>query len=1055
MLSSNSHSQTDDFQAAENLTGTPSYTLYEPEELGAKGRINDIAIDPLGRLVAASNGNLIVFDGNSWLVYRSSSPDPNDTPVIYSVVLGIDDRLYCSTNTGVHRVSLSADWKYELHEIPLEANIDHYTLHAFRNSFASGRYLYFYGQSDIGRFDTLAQRFEILTQSIGMIIASAAVHDQRLYAFGVDGKVLLHISKRDWINVEGQTNHAFDEGIRTATNWPGKALFAGPDFSGIFRLVDKTLKPWPSEINEMDSHRVLALEPLSQDLIAASIDTKGIFTLDEQGEVVEFLSRELDYRLGKIRKLLHAGNGTVWGIGERYIVRVDFNQPLSDFAIMAPYSVTFPRVFWYKGALHICSDEKIVRAERFKGGALKGYTPLAPHIDGVFNALPVDQGILITSTSGIFLLKDDGTTERAHESSQTTFLKQHPEHTDLVLAAGADQYRVLKLQNGSWKPTGVSAPSPGSTFFGVDDRNGNTWLENGPGKVSRVTFSHDSIDIRTYELGEHFAGTWVNIWQYNERLVFTSGKDNYFVEWNEDTDSFDPIPERALKNIHNKYTGITRPAVDSFGNIWIPAHSIHPVLRKQRDDQYILDTKPLNSIQNDNLMHAIPGEDGIMWFVGESSIFRYDPRKDQSESPLPPTQIHQLELVKSQSISDLASQASLESPIKIKHAENSVRLHFTTSTIHVKETLWHEYRISGYIDEWTAAPSSHSLEFDNLYEGDYLVQVRAVSDNGRYGKEALAQFTILPPLYRSYWAIALYIVGGTLLIAFIAIATRRLSEAKNLHLQQLVKLRTRELGMANDELQQLVSRAESATAAKSSFLANVSHEMRTPLNQILGPAALLLSDEQDPDDKEMLASINHAAERMLQMVEKLTAFSENASGSAQLEANTFDIYSLVDDLYQKYKPEADERRIDLTKHIDLKLGHYWSGDIRRIRQALNILLENAFKFTHSGSIGLEASLSDSSKNYSKVKFEVSDTGIGINAKMRDKIFEPFSQLPSAHKAKNEGTGIGLALCRQTVAALNGEVEVESIEGLGTVFRVIVPLNSKLASQSDETPEKAV
>lgn len=1032
------------------VRGTPFYTVYEPENLGSRHPISDIETDYLGRLVVASGANLVVFDGNSWLTYLANELERRDSLVIFSLSRGSDGQLYCSSNSGLFEVAFDANWNFRL--TPIAPTSPGYR--SYRKSFTDGDYVYFYAQGNIGRYDTKREVFEVITRDIGMIIGSAATHNQRLYAFGVDGRALMHVEGRTWREIDSDTGDEFREGIRVAANWPGQDLMVAPDNSGLLHLAADKIEIWTSEIHDLDTKRVMAIEPVSNELIATAVDSQGIFLIDSEGQVQQLLSRELDYRFGQVNELKHVGNKTVWAASEETLIRVDFNRPLTDFSLALPFASTFPRIFWHRGVLHVVSDGKLVAAESFDGGAFKSYRRRAESLNSIFNGLSVEEGLLIASAAGVHLLRDDETITPVLEGAYATLLIRNDSEPDFVIAATSSNYQLLVRENGVWSASDQNAPSPSLTFHGKTAKPSEFWLEHGGGHVSKVEIRNGKLESRSFKMDPYFVSQWVNIWPFNDRLIFSGGKSAQFTEWDSRVNRFVPAKEVEFFDLlQDLVPGIARPAMDSKGNVWVPANATHPVIRKDKNGILSVDTAPLSPIKDEILMHAFATSNDVIWFTGENAIYQYDPRFENEQATTPQTSIYALELIKGKRISFSSPNSASEPQLELPFRENSIRIHFTTPTIKNGFSIWHEYQIDGYIDDWTSIPSSSHLDLDNLREGNYQVRIRAVGQDGPISEVSTASLNIIPPLYRSPWAYAGYLLSAVAIAALIVYGTRRLSEEKNRKLQRLVEIRTRELAMANRDLQQMVKRAESATAAKSAFLENVSHEMRTPLNQILGPSELLFSTSNDEDDKETLSLINKAASRMLKMIEKLTSLSENATGVTPLGTTTFELSELIEDLCQTHEAEAAEKQLQLNRHVDPKLPSYWVGDVARIRQSLDILIENALKFTEAGDITIKVTGVSESANHHRLIFEISDTGYGINAKLRERIFEPFVQLPHTTRAKNEGTGVGLAICRQLVASLDGEIEVESIEGLGSVFRIRLPLRTIHSEESKLGSEK--
>jgi signal transduction histidine kinase/CheY-like chemotaxis protein len=231
--------------------------------------------------------------------------------------------------------------------------------------------------------------------------------------------------------------------------------------------------------------------------------------------------------------------------------------------------------------------------------------------------------------------------------------------------------------------------------------------------------------------------------------------------------------------------------------------------------------------------------------------------------------------------------------------------------------------------------------------------------------------------------------------------------------------------------------AEAANRAKGEFLANMSHELRTPLNGILGYAQILeraaaLSERQ----RERVVAIRNSGEHLLTLIENTLDFARIEAGKLRVEIGDVPLAGFVDVIRDIIGVKAEQKRLDFVCEIagDAPVGV--RADERRLRQVMLNLLANAVKFTDSGCVSLDISRSESNR----VRFEVRDTGIGMGHDQLDTIFEPFEQLGAAERRAG-GAGFGLAISREFVRAMGGEIGVESRIGQGSTFRFELPAAS--------------
>lgn len=256
----------------------------------------------------------------------------------------------------------------------------------------------------------------------------------------------------------------------------------------------------------------------------------------------------------------------------------------------------------------------------------------------------------------------------------------------------------------------------------------------------------------------------------------------------------------------------------------------------------------------------------------------------------------------------------------------------------------------------------------------------------------------------------------------------------NSNLEQQVKERTEEFEKARDE-------AIAANKAKSQFLANMSHEIRTPLNGMLGFIGLLQNSNLDSNQLEQLETVEKSGNLLLTIINDILEFSKIEAGKLDIDNSKFHLKRCMEDIIDVMANEVFSKKLELPNFLDERIPKNLVGDESRIRQVLLNLIGNAVKFTPSGEICVNARLEGiNNEGQFLVTFEVSDTGVGISKEALEKIFSPFEQADISDTRKYGGTGLGLTISRQIVAAMGGELKVESEESKGSRFFFTLPLS---------------
>ncbi|UVE69748.1 ATP-binding protein [Burkholderia pyrrocinia] len=241
------------------------------------------------------------------------------------------------------------------------------------------------------------------------------------------------------------------------------------------------------------------------------------------------------------------------------------------------------------------------------------------------------------------------------------------------------------------------------------------------------------------------------------------------------------------------------------------------------------------------------------------------------------------------------------------------------------------------------------------------------------------------------------------------------------------------------QLEEAVRAADSANAAKSSFLAAMSHEIRTPLNVILGNLELLERSALDATQHDRVHTLRTSAASLLALVSDILDFSKIEAGAMSVESIEFDVIATVERELNAFATIAKAKGVQLFCEIHASSTQRMRGDPTRFAQVLRNLLSNALKFTDAGRVTVRVAVVADRHDTPELSVEVEDTGIGIAAEHRRKLFNAFSQVDTSITRRYGGTGLGLALCDRLVAAMGGRIEVASEPGAGSRFTVLLPL----------------
>ncbi len=242
--------------------------------------------------------------------------------------------------------------------------------------------------------------------------------------------------------------------------------------------------------------------------------------------------------------------------------------------------------------------------------------------------------------------------------------------------------------------------------------------------------------------------------------------------------------------------------------------------------------------------------------------------------------------------------------------------------------------------------------------------------------------------------------------------------------------------------ERLKTKAEAASFVKSQFLSNMSHEIRTPMNGIIGIAEILSGTGLTGEQKELLDIIRGSGEALLTIVNDILDYSKFESGRFTLENIDFDLRSAMEDINSLMSEKAKEKGLNYISIISPDVPSLLRSDPGRIRQIILKLIGNAIKFTREGRVEFEVSLISESKSKAVIQFSVMDTGIGIPGDKQEMIFDSFVQVDGSTTRRYGGTGLGLTISKQIAEMMGGEILLESEEGKGSLFRVVLQLEKQ-------------
>jgi signal transduction histidine kinase/DNA-binding response OmpR family regulator len=1008
--------------------------------------------DRRGIIYVANNGGLKEFDGAAWRTINV----PNWT--VRSLAVDDTNTLYIG---GVNEIGfLAPDSKNSLHYVSLLEHMgdNQKNFGKVWRANATKEGIYFRTSDYLFRWDPGIKQMKPF-QAKGQFKASFTCNG-KLYI--LDTAIgLMHMVKNSLEPAAGGENFV---GMRISMIAPydSQKLLISTRRNGFFLYDGTKTEPFVTEVDdylkEKNISHGIRLSRSPGDFALATLQG-GLLIIDSQGHLKKVFNRTTGLQDDNVKYVYEDCQGNLWLALDKGVAKIEYASPVTVYdekRLDLPENVLAVTRDSLSGDLYAGTTRGLyyLPADANFSDTPAKFRPVPGVSGNCFCILPAGNFLLAATNEGVFQID-------IKDYSKREIIKGY---SFVLLESGTDPHRT-------WVGTNTGLVSlyfqekdsrwiEENRFKNItqliktisEDREGNLWLGTRTKGVLEVTFpSAGAIKnplVTRYHKTHNLPGGEVRVFKINEQVVF--GSEEGLFRFDGKTSKFTP-DLRLGKEFADGSRNVFLIAEDQDKNLWF-----HSKFRNFRaipgtDGTYEIIKKPFLRIPETQVNEIYPDPDNAaVWFAGNNGLIRVDTRIEKNYPQDFYTHIRKVETIDGKLLfydgSHVGNNVGPGSPI-IKYVNRNIRFHFAASFFENEEETKYRYLLQGYNDEWSAWSEDTRVDYTNLDSGTYNFRVQAKNIYEDLGREAVFKFKVLPPWYKTWWAVVMYIfLFFGVMFLVVKWRSARLEQEKQ-QLEQVVKERTKEVYQKNELLEEQSEKLKEMDRVKSRFFANISHEFRTPLTLIMGPLEQMLSGNRDKKENRQLGLMLRNSRRLLTLINQLLDLSRFDSGKMKLQAAPQNIIAFLKGIVASFGVLAQQNQLELkfeAREDDITL--YF--DAGKMEQVITNLLINAVKFTPAkGKIVIAVTREPGEEEHSAhlLKISIEDTGVGIPKEQLPYVFDRFYQAEGSVRETldqgHKGTGIGLALTKEVISLHHGNIDVHSRTGesSGTEFVILLPL----------------
>jgi signal transduction histidine kinase/DNA-binding response OmpR family regulator len=779
----------------------------------------------------------------------------------------------------------------------------------------------------------------------------------------------------------------------------------------------------------------------------------GLVIIDSQGRLKEIFNKSYGLQDDNINYVFEDFQGNLWLAMDRGISKIEYVSPLSIYDDRLNLPGNVQTVTMHNKDLYAGTTRGL-----FFLAPSHEFRPAAGISSSCWSLLSIEDSLLAAATGGVFQVDGKNNIKHRVIKNRSYFLLQSKREPNRIWVGTREGlvslYSTGENRNGKWKKEHQFENITSMIRTIVEDKRGNLWLGTKTRGVLKVDFPGPDKMIHPlvtrYHTSHGLPPGGIRVFRAADHVMFATNKGIF---------RFDGVNKRFIPDLTlgevfaDGSRGVFRIVEDKNKNIWLHSDSRNFQAIPQPGGAgrtFVINEKPFLRIPDVQVNTIYADPDGaVIWFASDEGLMRYDTHVKKNYDHDFPTLIRRVLANGNLIFAGYQYKHKLDSDSKnlfpiFDHKDRNLRFEFAAPFFEDESATQYQYLLEGYDGVWTAWNKETKKDYTNIDSGTYTFRVKAKNVYGNLGKEAVFQFKVLPPWYKTWWALLFYVILFILVVFVIVKWRSGKLEREKQRLEQIVKERTKEINEKSRLLEEKSVKLKEIDKMKSRFFANISHEFRTPLTLIMGPLEQMLSKSRDNEQQKSLNLMLRNSQRLLGLINQLLELSKFESGKVKLQACRQNIIPFLKGIAASFDPVTNKSELDLTFHTkEENITLYF--DPGKLEEVIFNLLSNAVKFTPAGGKITVTVTKNPTKevNFPSGWLEISvcDTGPGILGNQLPHIFNRFYQLDSTYEHHQKGSGIGLSIAKELVELHHGKIDAHNIEGKnsGTKFIIRLPL----------------